>query len=91
MRGMCEGRLIAFDCHMNLVLCNVTEWCTPFRTVSNGGITLSKNQRRRRRKMKIGEEKEQTRDKQVANEEINMSGEIMVEEKREAGKLEDGG
>ena len=41
--------------------------------------------------MKIGEEKEQTRDKQVANEEINMSGEIMVEEKREAGKLEDGG
>ena len=41
--------------------------------------------------MKIGEEKEQTRDKQVANDEINMSGEIMVEERREAGKLEDGG
>ncbi len=52
VRGVCTGRLIAFDHHMNLVLRDVEEWWAPFKTIWNGGITLSKNQRRRRNKQK---------------------------------------
>ncbi len=39
VRGVCQGNLIVFDRHMNLVLSGVQEWCTPFRTRTNGGIT----------------------------------------------------
>lgn len=50
VRGVCEGVVIVYDRHLNIVLGRVTEWCTPFRTVGNGGITLSKNKRRKLRK-----------------------------------------
>ena len=56
---MCEGVPLAFDRHMNIVLGKVTEWCTPFRTVANGGITLTKNQRRRQRKRDAQQSREQ--------------------------------
>lgn len=39
---------MVYDRHMNLVLGNVTEWCTPFRTVANGGITQTKKHRKRK-------------------------------------------
>lgn len=48
VRGVCEGALVVYDKHMNLVLREVTEWYTPFRTVANGGITVHKKARRRR-------------------------------------------
>ena len=50
VRGVCVGRLVAFDRHMNLVLGEVEEWWAPLRTASNGGI-ISKNQRRRQRSL----------------------------------------
>lgn len=93
MRGLCEGRLIAFDRHMNLVLCNVTEWCTPFRTVANGGITLSKNQRRRRKKMKVvAEEQERNGNRERLGDEV-CSVELGVVEDEGGGarRVEDGG
>ena len=46
VRGVCEGAVLVFDRHMNLVLTGVTEWCTPFRTVSNGGILYTKRKRK---------------------------------------------
>ena len=59
VRGVCIGHLIAFDHHMNLVLGDVEEWWAPFKTVFNGGITLSKNQRRRRSKLRATTEDEE--------------------------------
>lgn len=50
VRGLCEGLIIVYDKHLNMVLGQVTEWCTPFRTVANGGITLTKKQRRKKKK-----------------------------------------
>lgn len=50
VRGVCEGVVVVYDRHMNLVLREVKECYTPFRTVANGGITLSKSQRQRRRR-----------------------------------------
>ena len=38
-----------YDRHLNLVLRHVTEWYSPFRTLGNGGITLTKQQRRKKR------------------------------------------
>lgn len=48
VRGVCEGVLVVYDRHLNIVLAHVVEWCTPFRTVANGGITLPKNKRRKK-------------------------------------------
>ncbi len=50
VRGVCEGTLLLYDKHLNLVLSQVMEWCNPFRTLANGGITGSKKARRRREK-----------------------------------------
>ena len=50
VRGVCDGVPVAFDRHMNIVLRNVTEWYVPFRTLSNGGITESRSQRKKRKK-----------------------------------------
>ena len=54
VRGVCEGTVLVYDKHLNLVLCDVTEWCNPLRTVGNGGITESKKARRRREKRQAG-------------------------------------
>lgn len=55
VRGVCEGLLLAFDKHMNVVLGNVTENYTPFRTRANGGVE-STWRRKKRKKKKKGEE-----------------------------------
>ena len=57
VRGMCEGVPVAFDRHMNLVLCDVIEQYVPFRTSSNGGVTESDSKRKRRKQK--GKKKEQ--------------------------------
>lgn len=61
LRGVCEGIPVAYDRHMNMALQDVTEWCTPFRTVANGGLAPSKSQRRReKRREQDSEQAERT-------------------------------
>ncbi len=50
VRGVCEGVPVAFDRHMNLVLCDVVEQYVPFRTSTNGGLTESDSKRKRKKR-----------------------------------------
>lgn len=56
---MCEGTVTVYDRHMNIVLGGVTEWCTPFRTVANGGITMSRSKRQRKKKLEHDKQEEE--------------------------------
>ena len=51
IRGVCEGTLIVYDKHFNMVLQDVMEYCNPFRTAANGGISQAKKIRKRRKKL----------------------------------------
>ena len=50
VRGVCEGVLLAFDKHMNLVLQEVTEYYQPFRTLGNGGMEGRKKKKKKKKK-----------------------------------------
>ena len=50
VRGMCEGVPVAYDQHMNIVLRDVVEHYTPFRTVANGGIEGSRKKKKKKKK-----------------------------------------
>lgn len=62
VRGVCEGVVIVYDRHLNIVLGQVVEWYTPLRTVANGGITESRNKRRKKKKS------EQIKDEQTGGD-----------------------
>lgn len=72
VRGVCEGLLVVYDRHMNIVLRDVTEWCTPFRTVANGGITQSKSKRQRKKKLEsLKQANQEEQDRGVATEDCS--------------------
>lgn len=50
VRGVCEGVVLAFDKHMNIVIGNVTEYYSPFRTLGNGGLESVKKKKKKKRK-----------------------------------------
>ncbi|CAI8026130.1 Small nuclear ribonucleoprotein Sm D-like protein [Geodia barretti] len=50
VRGECEGTVLAFDQHLNLVLGDVSERFSPLRTVANGGLQPRSQRRRQRHK-----------------------------------------
>lgn len=72
VRGMCEGVPVVYDRHMNIVLRDVTEWCTPIRTVANGGITLSKSKRQRKKKRTEQSSKERSGELNEGHSEGNI-------------------
>ena len=76
VRGMCEGVPVVYDKYMNIVLADVTEWCTPFRTVANGGITLSKKQRQRKKRSEQLQQQEE-------GEGVDLSGTVGDDKKWE--------
>ena len=85
IRGVCEGTLVVYDKHLNLVLREVTEWYTPFRTVANGGITVHKKARRRRERRAL----ESIRIKGPSGQETREGGqdrERAGQETREGGR-----
>ena len=53
MRGVCEGVILAFDKHMNVVIGNVTEYYSPFRTLGNGGLESSNKKKKKKKKKRI--------------------------------------
>ena len=75
VRGVCEGVPVAFDRHMNLVLCDVVEQYVPFRTSANGGVTESDSKRKRiKLKRKKKEQSEENIDK--SRTEQSLSGHV---------------
>ena len=75
VRGVCEGLIIVYDKHLNMVLAQVTEWCTPFRTVANGGITLTKNQRRSKKKA-AAKHKEEEEEEDISSKDVSVRGSL---------------
>lgn len=52
---------MAFDRHMNVVLCDVTEQCVPFRTVANGGVAEGRRRKKKNKKKELDVEMETER------------------------------
>ena len=76
VRGVCEGIPLAFDRHMNLVLCDVTERYVPFRTSTNGGLVESstKKKRRNRKKQLSIQNDESTTEEQPFSDDVTSLG-----------------